>query len=233
MVATIQVLEIRKISLQGVLLLCYAQWCGFCASLVHIYIPLAWLLHPGNFTVASFSSSEPCTKECPHKETVLQQGRISHLEREIQKLRSEIGALHQAYDTAAQLSEARREQQKLQQQKHALEKQHNTLQLPSEQLQATHDRKNRELLEMAEKLQEVADASENLLKENTFLRFLVASREEKLQSKDEIKEFLQSEQTLSEDNAVSVSKATAAFEEKRIDNINTTETEHSSGNRTE
>ncbi|OPJ87787.1 hypothetical protein AV530_001182 [Patagioenas fasciata monilis] len=52
MVATIQVLEIRKISLQGVLLLCYAQWCGFCASLVHIYIPLAWLLHPDNFTVA-------------------------------------------------------------------------------------------------------------------------------------------------------------------------------------
>ncbi|OPJ79417.1 thioredoxin domain-containing protein 11 isoform C [Patagioenas fasciata monilis] len=276
------------LSEKNVLLLYYAQWCGFCASLNHIFIQLARLLPPDNFTVAriditrndlpwefmtdrlptilffphqrkeqsvkfpedfsinlpnllkfilhhsSFSSSEPCTKECLQKETVLQQGRISHLEREIQKLRSEIGALHQAQEQLeAQLSEARREEQKLQQQKHALEKQHKTLQLHSEQLQATHDRKNRELLEMAEKLQELADASENLLKENTLLRILVASREGKLQSKDEIKEFLQSEQTLSEDNAVSVSAATATLEEKRIDNINTTETEHSSGNRTE
>ncbi|XP_065500838.1 thioredoxin domain-containing protein 11 isoform X1 [Caloenas nicobarica] len=276
------------LSEKNVLLLYYAQWCGFCASLNHIFIRLARLLPPDNFTVAriditrndlpwefmtdrlptvlffphqrkeqsvkfpedfsinlpnllkfilhhsSFSSLEPCTKECLHKETVLQQGRISHLEREIQKLRSEIGALHQAHDQLeAQLSEARREEQKLQQQKHALEKQHKTLQLHSEQLQATHDRKNQELLEMAEKLQELADASENLLKENTLLRILVASREGKLQSKDEIKESLQSEQTLSEDNAVSVSAATATLEEKRVDNINTTETEHSSGNRTE
>ncbi|XP_064886574.1 thioredoxin domain-containing protein 11 isoform X2 [Columba livia] len=141
---------------------------------------------------SGFSSSERCTKNA-HTETVLQHGHISHLEREIQKLRSEISALPQAQEQLeAQLSEARREQQKLQQQKHALEKQHKTLQLPSEQLQATHDHKNQELLEMAEKLQEVADASENLLKENTLLRFLVASREGKLQSKDQIKESLQS-----------------------------------------
>nr|XP_021149340.1 thioredoxin domain-containing protein 11 isoform X6 [Columba livia] len=276
------------LSEKNVLLLYYAQWCGFCASLNHIFIQLARLLPPYNFTVAridvtrndlpwefmtdrlptilffphqrkeqsvkfpedfsinlpnllkfilhhsSFSSSEPCTKECLQKEAVLQQGRISHLEREIQKLRSEIGALHQAQEQLeAQLSEARREEQKLQQQKHALEKQHKTLQLHSEQLQATHDRKNRELLEMAEKLQELADASENLLKENALLRILVASREGKLQSKDEIKESLQSEQTLSEDNAVSVSTAPTTSGEKRIDNISTTETEHSSGNRTE
>lgn len=183
---------------------------------------------------SSLSSSEPCTKECLHKETVLQQGHISHLEREIQKLRSEISALHQAHDQLeAQLSEARREEHRLQQQKHTLEKQHKTLQLHSEQLQATYDQKNQELLEMAEKLQELADASENLLKENTLLRILVASREGKLQSKDEIKEPLQSEQTLSEDNDVSVSTATATLEEKRIDNINTIETEHNSGNRTE
>lgn len=183
---------------------------------------------------SSLSSSEPCTKECLHKESVLQQGHISHLEREIQKLRSEISALHQAHDQLeAQLSEARREEQRLQQQKHTLEKQHKTLQLHSDQLQATYDQKNQELLEMAEKLQELADASENLLKENALLRILVASRGGKLQSKDEIKESLQSEQTLSEDNDISLSTATAALEEKRIDNIDTIETEHSSGNRTE
>lgn len=183
---------------------------------------------------SSLSSSEPCTKECLHKEAALQQGHISHLEREIQKLRSEISVLHQAHNQLeAQLSEARREEHRLQQQKHTLEKQHKTLQLHSEHLQATYDQKNQELLEMAEKLQELADASENLLKENTLLRILVASREGKLQSKDEIKESLQSEQTLSEDNDVSVSTATATLEEKKIGNTDAIETKHSSGNRTE
>uniref|UniRef100_A0A8B9BVP0 Thioredoxin domain containing 11 n=1 Tax=Anser brachyrhynchus TaxID=132585 RepID=A0A8B9BVP0_9AVES len=272
---------------QNVLLLYYAQWCGFCASLNHIFIQLARLLPPDNFTVAriditrndlpwefmtdhlptilffphhrkeqsvkfpedfsvnlpnllkfilhysSLSSSAPRSKECLHKETVLQQGHISHLEKEIQKLRSEISALHQAHDhLEAQLSEARRKEHRLQQQKHILEKQHKTLQLHSEQLQATFDQKNRELLEMAEKLQELADASENLLKENTLLRILVASREGKLQSKDESNEALQPEQKLSDDNVL-VSTATATSEEKRVDNINTVETEHSSKNRTE
>ncbi|NWS69782.1 TXD11 protein, partial [Crotophaga sulcirostris] len=276
------------LSEKNVLLIYYAQWCGFCASLNHIFIQLARLLPPDNFIVAriditrndlpwefmtdhlptilffphrrkeqsvkfpedfsvnlpnllkfilhhsSLSSSEPCTKECLHKETVLQQGHISHLEREIQKLRSEINALHQAHDQLeAQLSEARREEHRLQQQKHTLEKQHKSLQLHSKQLQATYNRKNQELLEMAEKLQQLADASENLLKENAILRILVASREEKLQSKDETKESLQSEQTLSEDNDISGSTATAPLEDKRIDNTNTVETEHSSGNRTE
>ncbi|XP_052535424.1 thioredoxin domain-containing protein 11 isoform X1 [Tympanuchus pallidicinctus] len=272
---------------KNVLLLYYAQWCGFCASLNHIFIQLARLLPPDHFTVAridttqndlpwefmtdrlptilffpqqrkdqsvkfpedfpvslphllkfilhhsSLSSSEPCTKECLHKETVLQQGHISHLEQEIQKLRSEIRALHQAHESLeAQLSEARREEHRLQQQKHTLEKQHKTLQLHSQQLQATYDQKNRELLEMAEKLQELADASENLLKENTLLRILVASREGKLQSKDEPKEALQSEQTVADDSSVLVSAALST-EEKRIDRVDAVATEHSSENRTE
>ncbi|NXI51074.1 TXD11 protein, partial [Chloroceryle aenea] len=281
------------LSEKNILLLYYAQWCGFCASLNHIFIQLARLLPPDNFTVAriditrndlpwefmtdrlptilffpsqrkeqsvkfpedvsvnlpnllkfilhhsSLFSSEPCTKECLHKETVLQQGHISHLEREIQKLRSEISALHQAHDQLeAQLSEARREEHRLQQQKHTLEKQHKTLKLHSEQLQATYDQKNQELLEMAKKLQELADASENLLKENTLLRILVASKEGKLQSKDEIKESLQPEHTVSDNGDVSVSTATGTVEEERIgnidsiDNTDSIETEHSSGNRT-
>ncbi|OXB56145.1 hypothetical protein ASZ78_005083 [Callipepla squamata] len=239
---------------KNVVLLYYAQWCGFCASLNHIFIQLARLLPPDHFTVASAmktkqyeeeveklisskrdsAQKEPCTKECLHKETVLQQGHISHLEKEIQKLRLEIRALHQAHDSLeAQLSEARREEHRLQQQKHTLEKQHKTLQLHSEQLQATYDQKNRELLEMAEKLQELADASENLLKENTILRILVASREGKLQSKDESKEALQSEvQTGADDSSVLVSTALTT-EGNRIDHVDTVATEHSSENRTE
>ncbi|XP_062444600.1 thioredoxin domain-containing protein 11 isoform X2 [Rhea pennata] len=273
---------------KNVLLLYYAQWCGFCASLNHIFIQLARLLPADNFTVARIdttrndlpwefmtdrlptilffphqrkeqsvkfpedfpvnlpnllkfilhysslsSSSDLCTKECLHKETVLQQGHISHLEREIQKLRSEISALHQAHDKLEeQLSEARREEQRLQQQKHMLEKQHKTLQLHSEQLQSTYDQKNQELLAMAEKLQELADASENLLKENTLLRILVASKEGKLQLKDETKEPVQSEQTPFDDNDASVSTAATTLVEKKINNIDTIETEHSSENRT-
>ncbi|NWU98675.1 TXD11 protein, partial [Upupa epops] len=275
------------LSKKNVLLLYYTRWCGFCASLNHVFIQLARLLPPDNFSVAriditrndlpwefmtdrlptilffplqrkeqsvkfpehfsvnlpnllkfilhhsSHSSAEPCTKECLHKETALQQGHISHLEREIQKLRSEITALHQAhYQLEAQLSEARREEHRLQQQKHALEKQHRTLQLHSERLQAMYDRKNKELFEMAEKLQELADASENLLKENTLLRILIASREGKLQSKEDMKESLQSKQILSEED-LPVSTATTTLEEEEINTIDITETEHSSGNRTE
>lgn len=37
---------------QDVLLLYYAQWCGFCPSLNHIFIQLARLLPADTFTVA-------------------------------------------------------------------------------------------------------------------------------------------------------------------------------------
>ncbi|NXA54826.1 TXD11 protein, partial [Nothocercus julius] len=272
---------------KNVLLLYYAQWCGFCAALNHIFIQLARLLPPDNFTVAridttqndlpwefmtdrlptilffphrrkeqsvkfpedfpvslpnllkfilhhsSLFSSDPCSKDCLRKKTALQQGHISHLEREIQKLRSEISVLHQAHEKLEeQLSEARREEQRLQQQKHTLEKQHKTLQLHSQQLQSTYEQKNQELLAMAEKLQELADASENLLKENTLLRIFIASKEGKLHLKDKTRDPVQSEQTLSDDNDVSVPTAATPLGEKRIENSDPTETERSNESRT-
>ncbi|XP_037766276.1 thioredoxin domain-containing protein 11 isoform X2 [Chelonia mydas] len=286
--------DVVVLSEKDVLLLYYAQWCGFCASLNHIFIQLARLLPPNNFTVARidvarndlpwefmadrlptilffpsnrkdksvkfpedfsvtlpnllkfilhYSSlpsaapdSEPCTKECPQKESVLQQKHISHLRSEIQKLRSEVSALHQAQDQLeAQLSEARREEHKLQQQKHTLEKQHSILQLHSEQLQALSEQKNRELEEMAEKLQELADASENLLTENALLKVLLASMEGKLENKDETKKSVQSEETLSTHNTGPVLTAIDRFHERErldVSNIDTTGTEHKE-NRTE
>ncbi|XP_067407428.1 thioredoxin domain-containing protein 11 isoform X2 [Emydura macquarii macquarii] len=286
--------DVVILSEKDVLLLYYAQWCGFCASLHHIFIQLARLLPPNNFTVARIdvtrndlpwefmtdrlptilffpynrkdksvkfpedflitlpnllkfilhhsslpsaaSESEPCTKECPQKETVLQQGHISYLKREIQKLRSEVSALHQAQDQLeAQLSEARREEHRLQQQKHTLEKQHGILQLHNEQLQALYEQKNRELEEMAEKLQELADASENLLTENALLKILVASMEGKLENKDETKKSIQSEETLSNHNTGPVLTAIDSLHDKErlsVNNIDTTETEHKE-NRTE
>ncbi|XP_074867164.1 thioredoxin domain-containing protein 11 isoform X2 [Carettochelys insculpta] len=279
--------DVVFLSEKDVLLLYYAQWCGFCASLNHIFIQLARLLPPNNFTVAridvtqndlpwefmtdrlptilffpskrkdksvkfpeDFSvtlpnllkfilhyshlpsaalDSEPCTKDYPQKE-MLQQEHIAHLKREIQKLRSEVSALHQAqYHLEAQLSEAKKEEHKLQQQKLTLEKQHSILQRNSEHLQALYEQKSRELEEMAEKLQELADASENLLTENALLKVLVASVEEKLQHKDETKKSIQSDETLSNHNIESVLTAVdSTHERERPDtsNTDTTVTEH-------
>ncbi|ELK13528.1 Thioredoxin domain-containing protein 11 [Pteropus alecto] len=229
---------------QDVLLLYYAQWCGFCPSLNHVFIQLARLLPADTFTVARLDVSQndlpwefmvdrlptvlffPCnrkdlsvkypedlpitlpnllrfilhhsdpasvshnlanrsTKECLRSEAVLQQGHISHLEREIQKLRAEISTLQRAQvQVEAQLSRARRDEHRLLQQQQTLEQQHGLLRLHSEQLQALYEQKTRELEEVARKLQELADASENLLTENTWLKILVATMERKLEDRD-------------------------------------------------
>ncbi|KAB0394984.1 hypothetical protein E2I00_007494, partial [Balaenoptera physalus] len=229
---------------QDVLLLYYAQWCGFCPALNHVFIQLARLLPTDTFTVARIDVSQndlpwefmvdrlptvlffPCnrkdlsvkypedlpitlpnllrfilhhsdpasapqnlvnppTKECLQREAVLQQGHISHLEREIQKLRAEISALQQAQgQVEARLSSTRRDEQQLRRQQHTLERQHSLLQRHSEQLQALHEQKSRQLEEVARQLQELADASENLLTENTWLKILVATMEQKLEGRD-------------------------------------------------
>ncbi|XP_019350260.2 thioredoxin domain-containing protein 11 isoform X1 [Alligator mississippiensis] len=286
--------EVVLLSEKDVLLLYYAQWCGFCASLNHIFIQLARFLPPDNFTVAridvsqndlpwefmtdrlptillfpqnrkdqsvkfpedfsvtvpnllkfilrysslpsSASDLESCTKECLQKEEIaLQQRRTSHLEREIEKLRSEVSAIHQTHEQLeAQLSESRAEERRLQQQKHTLERQRKTLQLHSEHLQTICEQKNKELEEMAEKLQELADASENLLKENALLRVLVASMERKLENKDENKKYVLSEEMLSNDNTGTIPTATDRLHDERVDiNIDTRVTEQSKENRTE
>ncbi|XP_035942164.1 thioredoxin domain-containing protein 11 isoform X2 [Halichoerus grypus] len=229
---------------QDVLLLYYAQWCGFCPSLNHVFIQLARLLPTDAFTVARIDVSQndlpwefmvdrlptvlffPCnrkdrsvkypedlpitlpnllrfilhhsdpasvpqnlanppTKECLQSEAVFQQGHISHLEREIQKLRAEIRALQRAQvQVEAQLSSARRDEHRLLRQQQTLEQQHSLLQLHSQQLQALYEQKTRELEDVARKLQELADASESLLTENTWLKILVATMERKLEGKD-------------------------------------------------
>lgn len=185
---------------------------------------------------SSASDLESCTKECLQKEEIaLQQRRTSHLEREIEKLRSEVSAIHQTHEQLeAQLSESRAEERRLQQQKHTLERQRKTLQLHSEHLQTICEQKNKELEEMAEKLQELADASENLLKENALLRVLVASMERKLENKDENKKYVLSEEMLSNDNTGTIPTATDRLHDERVDiNIDTRVTEQSKENRTE
>lgn len=129
--------------------------------------------------------ANPPTKECLQSEAVLQQGHVSHLEREIQKLRAEISTLqHAQVQVEARLSGARRDEHRLRQRQQMLEEQHGRLQLHSEQLQALYEQKTRELEEVARKLQELADASESLLTENTWLKILVATMERRLEGKD-------------------------------------------------
>ncbi|XP_006867274.1 PREDICTED: LOW QUALITY PROTEIN: thioredoxin domain-containing protein 11 [Chrysochloris asiatica] len=228
---------------QDVLLLYYAQWCGFCLSLNHIFIQLARLLPADTFTVARINVAQndlpwefmvdrlptvlffPCnrkdlsvkypedvpitlpnllkfilhysspmstaqslasapTKDCLQSEAALQQGHISHLEREIQKLRAELGALHRVQvQVEVQLAGARRDEHRLLRQKQTLEDQHQLLRQHSSQLQTLYQQKTRELEEVARKLQELADASEDLLTENTWLKILVATMERRLQDR--------------------------------------------------
>lgn len=149
---------------------------------------LRFVLHHSDPASVPHNLANRPTKECLQSETVLQQGHISHLEREIQKLRAEISTLQRAQvQVEAQLSRARRDEHRLLQQQQTLEQQHGLLRLHSEQLQALYEQKTRELEEVARKLQELADASENLLTENTWLKILVATMERKLEDRDRAK----------------------------------------------
>ncbi|XP_063171047.1 thioredoxin domain-containing protein 11 [Candoia aspera] len=220
---------------KAVLLLYYAPWCGFCASLGHVFIQLARILPPQHFIVARIDVSQndlpwefmtdhlPNVLFFPHdrqgqstkfpaaslisvpnllkfvlchssppslatawgsglnsglwRETVLQQARIARLESEIEMLKAEIRALHRAQaQLQGQLSDARRESRRLQQEAHALREQ----QSRQEQLQGLCGWKTWQLGGTAEKLQDLADASETLLAENALLKALLASAERRL-----------------------------------------------------
>lgn len=146
---------------------------------------LRFILHHSDPASDPRNLAGPPTAECLQNEAVLQQGHIAHLEREIRKLRAEIGTLQRAQvQVEARLASARRDEHRLLRQQHTLERQHDLLRLHSEQLQALHEHKTRELDEVARKLQELADASETLLTENTWLKILVATMEQKLEGRD-------------------------------------------------
>ncbi|XP_039224011.1 thioredoxin domain-containing protein 11 [Crotalus tigris] len=213
---------------KAILLLYYAPWCGFCASLSHIFIQLARILPPPRFMVARIDVSQndlpwefmtdhlPNILFFPHdrkdqtskfpttspisvpnllkfilrhssptflaagwgpglwQETDLQQARIAHLEKEIELLKAEIQALHQAQgQLQGQLSETRSESQRLQRETHALKQQ----QSHREQLQGLCSQRTWQLEDLAEKLRKLAEASETLLTENAFLKVLLTIAE--------------------------------------------------------
>ncbi|EHB04177.1 Thioredoxin domain-containing protein 11 [Heterocephalus glaber] len=139
---------------------------------------LRFILHHSDPAVAPPNVASAPPRGCLQSEAALQQGHIVHLEREVQKLRAELRSLHQAQvQVEGQLSSARRDERWLRRQQQALQQQHSLLRQHSEQLQALYAQKAREL-------EELADASETLLTENTWLKILVATMERKLQGQD-------------------------------------------------
>ncbi|KAJ7306030.1 hypothetical protein JRQ81_010396 [Phrynocephalus forsythii] len=100
-----------------------------------------------------------------------QQGRVSHLEREVETLRAELQSLHRAQaHLQGQLQEAKREGRGLQQEVQALWEHQGHLQCQREHLRGLYEQKTRELEAVAEKLQELAAVSERLLAEYAFLK---------------------------------------------------------------
>ncbi|XP_049624403.1 thioredoxin domain-containing protein 11 [Suncus etruscus] len=122
---------------------------------------------------------------CEQSEAGLQRGHISHLERQVARLRAEISALQRAQgQVEARLAGARRDEHRLQRQKRALEEQRGLLRRHGQQLKALYEQKTRELQGLAQRLQELADVSESLLAENAWLKVLVATMERKLGARD-------------------------------------------------
>ncbi|XP_063286360.1 thioredoxin domain-containing protein 11 [Pelobates fuscus] len=225
------VLEMKK----DVLLLYYTSWCGFCASLNHLFLRLTQLLAtdsiivariniahndlPWEFMVdrvptillfpqnrkdqsvkypddkqitlsnllkfilqhATLPSTTSCTpSSCPEHYLQYKDDHISYLEREILRLRTEIEVLHKAqHQLAGQISEAKKDVRMLKEQKHRLEQHNNALEIHKGQLQALYEQKTREVGTLADKLKELAIASERLLSENALLKILMASLEAK------------------------------------------------------
>ncbi|XP_039631796.1 thioredoxin domain-containing protein 11 isoform X2 [Polypterus senegalus] len=127
------------------------------------------------------SSSEVHGQAAPNPPTKAGslQAQMVLLENDVHKLRREVHTLQLAKDQLSrQLSEVRHEKRQLTIHAHTLEKRNTELQLQGNELEKLYEQKKQELDDTVEKLQELADASENLLTENTLLKILMASMKE-------------------------------------------------------
>ncbi len=97
------------------------------------------------------------------------------LEAELQALQQQVFSLHRARERLSQqLSVLWRENRWLTLYTHTLQTQNAELQEQSGRLETLYREKTRQLSETVHRLQELADASEELLKENTLLKVLLA-----------------------------------------------------------
>ncbi|XP_043114082.1 thioredoxin domain-containing protein 11 isoform X3 [Puntigrus tetrazona] len=99
----------------------------------------------------------------------------SLLEAELQALQQQVFSLHRARERLSQqLSVLWRENRRLTLHTHTLQTQNAELQEQSEQLETLYREKTQQLSDSVHRLQELADASEELLEENTLLRVLLS-----------------------------------------------------------
>lgn len=107
-------------------------------------------------------------------------GSKSLLEAELQVLQQEVFSLQRARERLShQLAVLWRENRRLALHTHALESQNAELQAQSGRLETLYREKTRQLSDTVQRLQELADASEELLKENSLLKVLLNALRER------------------------------------------------------
>ncbi|KAG9349848.1 hypothetical protein JZ751_026201 [Albula glossodonta] len=106
--------------------------------------------------------------------------RAGLLEEELRRLQVEVRRLQRARDQLQQqLSQLWQEKRRLALHTQTLESRNAELQQQGQRLEVLYQEKNQQLLDTVSKLQALADASENLLTENTLLKILLASVKDK------------------------------------------------------
>lgn len=114
------------------------------------------------------------TSHAPWEGSVGAVGSKSLLEAELQLLQQEVFSLRRARERLShQLAVLWRENRHLTLQTHSLRSQNAELQAQSGRLETLYREKTRQLSDTVQKLQELADASEELLKENSLLKVLL------------------------------------------------------------
>lgn len=107
-------------------------------------------------------------------------GSKSLLEAELQLLQQEVFSLQRARERLShQLAVLWRENRRLALHTHTLESQNAELQAQSGRLETLYREKTRQLSDTVQRLQELADASEELLKENSLLKVLLNALRER------------------------------------------------------
>ncbi|XP_028827923.1 thioredoxin domain-containing protein 11 isoform X4 [Denticeps clupeoides] len=114
-------------------------------------------------------------------------GAWSLLEAELRQLQGEVRTLQRARERLSQqLATLWRDNRRISLHAHAVESQNAELQRQSQQLEELHRQKNLQLGDAVRRLQELADASESLLTENTLLKVLLTAMKERRAEQEEM-----------------------------------------------
>ncbi|XP_070776212.1 thioredoxin domain-containing protein 11 [Enoplosus armatus] len=146
-------------------------------------ITLPNLLH---FILQHSGSVQHADKPVTASSTAEGPGPSALLRAEFMALQREVQALHHARERLSQqLAQLWRDNRRLKFDTLILEAQNVELQRERQSLEEQHREKSRQLGEAVRRLQELADASENLLNENTLLRVLLRALKDRTEAKEQ------------------------------------------------